>query len=128
MKRTGRRIADANINRGTSAGALFSFLKKKREKAKLAKVVSEEKRLDLPNVTLKEREVLPENEDLELGRWKIIRQELEKRWLPEFKFVSGKEALRKGKGEVSLPVYEAPRVEQTPSEPQITDRHQRKLD
>jgi hypothetical protein len=77
---------------------------------------------------LKEREVLPENEDLELGRWKIIREELEKRWLPEFKFLSGKEGLRKNELGISLPVYETPRAEQTPSESQIADGHQRKLE
>ena len=78
MKRTGRRIPDGNINGGSNAGALFSLLMKQKSKAKLAKVVSAEKRLELPNVSLNEREVLPEHEDLELGRWKVIRQELEK--------------------------------------------------
>jgi hypothetical protein len=126
MKRTGRRIPDSHINSSTSAGALFSFLKTKKPKEKLAKVVSQEKRLELPNVTLSENPVLPEHEDMELGRWKVIRKELDARWLPEFKFLTGKELLRKKKEGISLPVYESRLAEEEPHESQVSRVQQNK--
>lgn len=89
MKRTGRRISDSHFAASTTAGALFNNLQKRRDTEKLAKLITKEQRLSFPNVTLKERKVSPYHEDAELGRWKIIREELEKRYLPEFGTIGG---------------------------------------
>jgi hypothetical protein len=89
MQQTGRRIGDAYISRCTTAGSVFEFLRKKTDKEKLAKIVKTEKTLDLPNVTLNEREVSAIHEDLELGRWKVIRQELDARLLAPYEAITG---------------------------------------
>jgi hypothetical protein len=89
MQQTGRRIGDAYISRCTTAGMLFEYLQKKTDKEKLAKIVQEKRILDLPNVTLKDREVSDLHEDVELGRWKVIRAELRERYLPDYEFKTG---------------------------------------
>jgi len=38
--------------------------------------------VDLPNVEIRERRYTPIDREKEIGRWKVIEQELEKRGLP----------------------------------------------
>jgi len=71
---------------------LWVNTQKKTEKENLAKIIQEEQRLKLPNVALSNRELSEFHQDVEVGRWKVIRSELDARQLPHFEVITGKDA------------------------------------
>jgi hypothetical protein len=56
---------------------------KRRKKVKLAEIIAEEEQLNLPNVKFSNFKRGKMVKDIEEGRWKVIRRELQARGLPE---------------------------------------------
>jgi len=86
MRRTGRRVPDNGLHRCADAGSLYTLLtEKRRKKAKLAEIITEGQILDMPNVKFSNYKRGKFVKDIDEGRWKVIRRELEARGLPEHK-------------------------------------------
>jgi hypothetical protein len=89
FQRTGHRLPDSGIAGCTTAGAVHSFiLAQNAQKRKLAQELVDDDRgfglRDRPNVELKSRRVTRIDQDMTVGRWKITRDALAKKGLPEF--------------------------------------------
>jgi hypothetical protein len=68
-----------------SPGVILRLLRKPRKPVKLAKIIEQDARFNLPNMqtyAVKQKAI---NKDISVGRWKLIRDELKKRGLPEFR-------------------------------------------
>ncbi len=83
MQLTGIRIPDATINACSTPLTLLAALTAKPKNVKVANALFDDDRLDgLNNVTVFDRRVNSVDKDQQLGRWKVIRRELEQRGLP----------------------------------------------
>ena len=83
MQLTGRRIPDPEISQICSARELLLYLTKKPKPKKLAEaLLKREELLEIPNVQIRDRRFTPIDREKEVGRWKVIEKELEKRGLP----------------------------------------------
>ncbi|KAL2047690.1 hypothetical protein N7G274_000732 [Stereocaulon virgatum] len=82
MQLTGTRIPDPVIADIKNTKLLLSHLLKKTKAKKLAENLVAGEAADLPNVQILERRYTFVHKEKELGRWKMIEQELEKRGLP----------------------------------------------
>jgi hypothetical protein len=86
MRRTGRRVPDSSLHRCVDAGSLYKLLtEKRRKKTNLAEIITEEQILNMPNVKFSNFKRGKFVKDIDEGRWKVIRRELEARGLPEHK-------------------------------------------
>ena len=83
MQLTGRRIPDPDISAITTPKSLLVHLVKKPKPKKIAEALLNSNPVaDLPNVQILERRYGPIDREIEVGRWKVIKEELEKRGLP----------------------------------------------
>ncbi|MCJ1355689.1 MAG: hypothetical protein MMC33_005681 [Icmadophila ericetorum] len=83
MQLTGRRISDPEISKIDTAKDLLLHLTKKPKPKKLAEqLLKKEDLLAIPSVKIRERRFTPIDREKEVGRWKVIEKELEKRGLP----------------------------------------------
>ena len=83
MQLTGVRMSDPAIQRIHSIKDILEYLHEKPKPKKLAQALEVNKRLrELPNVQLMARRYTPIDQHQELGRWKIIVNELKERDLP----------------------------------------------
>ncbi|MCJ1477174.1 hypothetical protein MMC13_005845 [Lambiella insularis] len=83
MQLTGRRIADPTIDHIKVVGDLVEHLTEKPKPKKLAEVlVAKPELASVPNVQIYERRYTPIDKEKEVGRWKVIERELQKRGLP----------------------------------------------
>ena len=82
MQLTGTRIPDPVIADIKNTKLLLSHLVKKPKPKKLVENLRASEVADLPNVQILERRYTFVHKERELGRWKVIEQELEKRGLP----------------------------------------------
>ena len=83
MQLTGRRVPDPDIENITTPKSLVVHLVKKPKPKKLAEnLMTSNKVADLPNVQILDRRYTPIDREKEVGRWKIIEEELEARGLP----------------------------------------------
>lgn len=80
---TGHRVRDPVISSATSMSHLYQALKTRPEPEKLAHAKQLRKvNLDLPNVTVHDHRRTPIHKHQEVGRWKVIEEELINRGLP----------------------------------------------
>ncbi|KAG5301751.1 ribosomal subunit 39S superfamily domain-containing protein [Histoplasma ohiense] len=82
---TGYRIPDPQLAKITKPSRLLSFLTQvsKPKPKKLAEHLLKDERLtSLPNVKIMERRYTPIDKEKEIGRWKLIEEELTRRGLP----------------------------------------------
>jgi hypothetical protein len=80
---TGHRVRDPVISSATSMSDLCRALKTKPEPEKLARAQQlKEVNKDLPNVTVHDHRRTPIHKHKEVGRWKVIEEELINRGLP----------------------------------------------
>jgi len=80
---TGHRVRDPVISSATSVFHLYQALKTRSEPEKLAHAKQLRKvNLDLPNVTVHDHRRTPIHKHQEVGRWKVIEEELINRGLP----------------------------------------------
>ncbi len=83
MQLTGSRIPDVKIRSVSTVSDLLNHIIVPPKKTKLAEVLAEnDDLLQLPNVKIYNRRVTPIDNEVSLGRWKVIEKELEKRGLP----------------------------------------------
>lgn len=83
MQLTGIRIPDATINTCSKPQALFRALTAKPKDIKVVDAMVGDRRLNpLDNVTIYGSSVTKMDKDQQLGRWKVVERELEKRGLP----------------------------------------------
>ncbi|KAF2398275.1 hypothetical protein EJ06DRAFT_558131 [Trichodelitschia bisporula] len=84
MRRTGLTLADPIIQNCATAGALFNRITEKPKPQKLVEAIEVDKRLTkLPNVKVIPKRVGLVEKETQVGRWKIIKEELAKRGLSE---------------------------------------------
>ena len=80
---TGHVIPDAKLSSIHNVQGLVEVLVCPPKAKKLAEEIQDQGELaELSNVKIYDRRVTPIDKDKEIGRWKIISQELEKRGLP----------------------------------------------
>ncbi|KAJ2898938.1 hypothetical protein MKZ38_003571 [Zalerion maritima] len=81
---TGHRIHDYKLHSILTVGGLLKVLHSKPKPTKLFEFIEERKPelTNLPNVKVYSRRVTPIDKEKEVGRWKVIERELEKRGLP----------------------------------------------
>lgn len=92
LQLTGIRIRDPQIAEITDVKSLLHILSIKPKPRKLAESVELTEKLNaLPNVKFSAKRVTPVDKEITLGRWKIIKKELERRDLP----VLGKTSIMK---------------------------------
>lgn len=89
---TGRRIPDPDIAKIEDAKGLFFHLVRKPKPKKLVQTLRTKQAVGLPNVELHGKRYTPIDKEKEIGRWKVIEQELKARGLP----VTGKGTVRLG--------------------------------
>lgn len=83
MQLTGRRIPDPDISAIATPSSLLVHLARQPKPKKLAEALLGSNRVTgLANVQIFERRYGPIDRETEVGRWKIITEELEKRGLP----------------------------------------------
>lgn len=85
MQLTGTRISDPNIGNITNSSILLTHLVKKPKAKKLADNLISKELAELPNVQISKRRYGPIDKEKEVGRWKIIKQELERLGLQPIK-------------------------------------------
>ena len=78
MQLTGTRIPDPKIESVTNARILLTHLVKKPKPKKLADNLISKELAELPNVQISKRRYGPIDKEKEVGRWKVIKQELER--------------------------------------------------
>lgn len=80
---TGNAIPDAKLLQITNVRSLIETVTKPPPPTKVYEAVTQSGELDsLPNVTVHARRRTPVDKAVDLGRWKVVEQELEKRGLP----------------------------------------------
>ncbi len=83
MQLTGTRIADPVISRLKNAGDIVRHMVKPAPAKRLIDDLAESKEIGkLPNVEMWETRYTEKDRETEIGRWKLIEAELEKRGLP----------------------------------------------
>lgn len=83
MQLTGRRIPDPDISAITTPKSLLVHLIKKPKPKRIAEVLLNSNQVaELPNVQILDKRYGPIDREIEVGRWKVIKDELEKRGLP----------------------------------------------
>ncbi len=83
MQLTGARVPDPTIQHISTVKMLLNHLNTPPKPKKLAEVLSADTRLtSLPNVKMFDRRFTPIDREKEVGRWKVIEKELERRGLP----------------------------------------------
>ena len=83
MQLTGQRIADPAISTISTSGSLIAHLIKKSKPIKIAKALKQsEPVVGLGNVEIFDRRFGWIDRENEVGRWKVMQLELEKRGLP----------------------------------------------
>jgi Ribosomal subunit 39S len=86
MRRTGARISDPAIDECHTVGDVYKKLIAKPKPSKLAQAIETDSNLvelvSMPNVKFQGRRVTPIDKEKEIGRWKVIEEELEARGLP----------------------------------------------
>ena len=78
MQLTGTRIPDPAIGSVTNAKILLSHLVKKPKPKKLADHLVSKELVELPNVQISKRRYGLIDKEKEVGRWKVITEELER--------------------------------------------------
>ena len=78
MQLTGTRIPDPNIGSITNSRILLTHLVKKPRPKQLADNLISKELAELPNVQISKRRYGLIDKEKEIGRWKVIKQELEK--------------------------------------------------
>jgi len=80
---TGNLIPDAKLGAARTAKHLLVVAAKPPKAQKLADLLETQQKLtNLPNVRVRDRRITPIDKETELGRWKVIEEELKKRGLP----------------------------------------------
>lgn len=83
MQLTGVRIPDPAVEGIKSGKGLHGFLAKKPKPKKLAQsLMADEALKNLPNVKMMDRRYTPIDKEKEVGRWKVIEEELIRQGLP----------------------------------------------
>lgn len=83
MQLTGRRVPDPTIDQIKVVGNLVEYLTEKPKPKKLAELLTSKPDLaSMPNVQIFDRRHTPIDKEKEVGRWKVIERELQKRGLP----------------------------------------------
>ena len=83
MQLTGRRIPDPDISAITTPKSLLVHLVKKPKPKKVAEAIKKSNEIaELPNVQTFDKRYSLIQREKEVGRWKVITEELEKRGLP----------------------------------------------
>ncbi|KAK1675438.1 ribosomal subunit 39S-domain-containing protein [Colletotrichum godetiae] len=80
---TGHRVHDAKLAQINTVGDLIATIVTPPKPTKVAEAIAQQgELLDLPNVRVRDTRVTPIDKEIEVGRWKVIKQELKKRGLP----------------------------------------------
>lgn len=80
---TGNLIPDAKLGAARTVKHVLTLVSKPPKQEKLADVLETQGTLaKLPNVTVHSRRVTPIDKEVQVGRWKVIEEELTKRGLP----------------------------------------------
>jgi hypothetical protein len=83
MQRTGIKLPDRFVQQCSTVGMLYHKLIEKDKPKKLAELMEQDPKLaPLPNVKIHTRRISPIDKEKEVGRWKVIKQELMERGLP----------------------------------------------
>ena len=83
MQLTGKRIPDPVIASLNSPKHLLNYLVEKPNPKKLAdRLLSRAELTTSPNVQIYDRRYTPVDKEKEVGRWKVIEKELQRRGLP----------------------------------------------
>ena len=83
MQLTGIRVPDSAITSSNNAKALLSHLLTKTKPRKLVDaLVQRDELIALPNVSIYPSRITPIDKETMVGRWKVIKKELEERGLP----------------------------------------------
>ncbi|KAM3421516.1 hypothetical protein BST61_g1905 [Cercospora zeina] len=97
MQLSGKRIPDIRMNNSQSLNDLYEAFKTKEKPKKLAQAPQvQELAATLPNVTVHKSRRTPIHKEKQIGRWKIIEEELSRRDLPVTgsRWQNAKEGLR----------------------------------
>jgi len=79
---TGNLIPDARLGATRTVRHVLTMAYKQPKPKKLAEILEQQRFAELPNVRLHSKKIGPIDREIELGRWKVIKEELEKRNLP----------------------------------------------
>lgn len=91
MQRTGIKLPDRFVQQCSTVGMLYHKLIEKEEPKKLAERIKQDPKLTpLPNIKIHTSRISPIDKEKEVGRWKVIEQELAERGLPVTGRLSGK--------------------------------------
>ena len=91
MQRTGIKLPDRFVQQCNTVGMLYHKLIEDDEPKKLAEQIEQDPKLaPLPNVKIHTKRISPIDKEKEVGRWKVIEQELMERGLPVTGRLSGK--------------------------------------
>ena len=91
MQRTGTKLSDRFVQQCNNVGMLYDKLIEEDKPKKLAEQMEQDPKLaPLPNVKIHTRRISPIDKEKEVGRWKVIEQELTERGLPVTNGLSGK--------------------------------------
>lgn len=83
MQLTGVRVPDSVIASANTAKALLNHLITKPKPRKLVEaLVQKDELITLPNVSIYADRITPIDKETTVGRWKVIKKELEERGLP----------------------------------------------
>jgi hypothetical protein len=83
QQRTGIMLTDPQITHSKTAGAMFVHLWKPEKPKKLAeRLMSDEELANLPNVKIADHRITIVHREREVGRWKVIEEELTDRGIP----------------------------------------------
>ncbi|CAD6567671.1 MAG: hypothetical protein ASARMPREDX12_000594 [Alectoria sarmentosa] len=97
MQLTGRRIPDPEILTITTPQSLLVHLVKKPKPKRIAEALLNSNQVaELPNVQIFDKRYRPIDREVEVGRWKVITKELEKRGLPVIGRADMRNILRNG--------------------------------
>lgn len=95
MQLTGRRIPDPEISAMSTPNSLCVYLGKKPKPKKIAEALLQSNGIvELPNVQILDKRYSLMERETEVGRWKVIKEELEKRGLPVLGRADARKALR----------------------------------
>ncbi len=80
---TGHRLSDADINNSLNVADILGHLATPPRARKLIEALAQKGQLfEMPNVKVYDRRVTPIDKEKEVGRWKLIEEELTERGLP----------------------------------------------